>query len=49
MQDSRILSSFQELSATAGTLPLSQMPEHRRDTELVFDTCLLYTSDAADE
>ena len=41
MQDSRILSSFQDLSGTAGTLPLSQMPEHRRDVELVFDTCQL--------
>jgi two-component system sensor histidine kinase AlgZ len=41
MQDSRILSSFQDLSATAGTLPLSQMPEHRREVELVFDTCQL--------
>ena len=41
MQDSRILSSFQDLSATAGTLPLSQMPELQRDAELVYDTCQL--------
>ncbi|WP_066263072.1 histidine kinase [Hydrogenophaga flava] len=41
MRDSRILSSFQDLSSTMGTLPLSQMPEHRRDVELVYDTCQL--------
>lgn len=41
MQDSRILSSFQELSGTASTPPLSQMPEHRQGVALVFDTCQL--------
>ena len=41
MRDSRILSSFQDLSSTMGALPLSQMPEHRRDVELVYDTCQL--------
>lgn len=41
MQDSRILSSFQDLSGTASTLPLTQMPDHRREVELVFETCQL--------
>ena len=41
MQDSRILSSFQDLAGTASTLPLSQMPEHRQGVVLVFDTCQL--------
>lgn len=41
MQDSRILSSFQELSGSTSTLPLSQMPEHRQGVGLVFDTCQL--------
>lgn len=41
MRDSRILSSFQDLPSTHGALPLSQMPDHRRELDLVFDTCQL--------
>ena len=39
MQDSRILSTFQDLPASSGGFPLSQMPEFGRARELVFDTC----------
>ncbi|MGS5088571.1 sensor histidine kinase [Hydrogenophaga sp. A37] len=39
MRDSRILSTFQDLTTATGALPLSQMPEHRRAEELIFDTC----------
>lgn len=39
MQDSRILSSFQDLPAAPGARPLTQMPDPMRSRELVFDTC----------
>ncbi|UJW81532.1 sensor histidine kinase [Hydrogenophaga sp. SL48] len=39
MRDSRILSTFQDLSSATGALPLSQMPEHQRAEALIFDTC----------
>ncbi|MBE0588822.1 MAG: histidine kinase, partial [Hydrogenophaga sp.] len=39
MQDSRILSSFQDLAPAAGMRPLRRMPEPVRASELVFDTC----------
>lgn len=39
MQDSRILSSFQDLPAAPGARPLTQMPDPMRFRELVFDTC----------
>jgi len=38
MQDSRILSTFHD---PASRLPLSQMPEHRQEGELLFQTCQL--------
>ncbi|HMN93978.1 MAG TPA: histidine kinase [Hydrogenophaga sp.] len=38
MKDSRILSSFQELSHAAGARPLTDMPPLRQ-RDLVFDTC----------
>ncbi len=41
MQDSRILSSFQELPSTLGTVPLSQMPDPRGKADRVFNTCQL--------
>lgn len=41
MQDSRILSSFHDISGPASTLPLSQMPELRQRQALVFQTCQL--------
>lgn len=39
MKDSQILSSFQELPAAQGGLPLRQMPDLSRGRELVFNTC----------
>ncbi len=39
MKDSRILSSFQELPHAQGALPLSQMPELKRNKAYLFDTC----------
>jgi two-component system, LytTR family, sensor histidine kinase AlgZ len=39
MKDSRILSSYQDLHPTLGTLPLSEMPDPERYRELIFDTC----------
>ena len=39
MKDSRILSAFQELPHAQGALPLSQMPELKRNKPYLFDTC----------
>ena len=39
MQDSRILSTFHDMSGPASRLPMSQMPDHRQAGELVFQTC----------
>lgn len=39
MQDSRILSSFQDLVPAPGSRPLRDMPGPVRVSELVFDTC----------
>ncbi|MFZ2826364.1 MAG: sensor histidine kinase, partial [Hydrogenophaga sp.] len=39
MRDSRILSTFQDLTTATGALPLSQMPDHPRAEALIFDTC----------
>ncbi|MFP8776972.1 sensor histidine kinase [Hydrogenophaga sp. RWCD_12] len=41
MQDSRILSTFHDLSGPASRLPMSQMPDHRQAGELLFETCRL--------
>ena len=39
MQDSRILSAFQELAPAAATRPMQDMPALPAERELVFDTC----------
>jgi two-component system, LytTR family, sensor histidine kinase AlgZ len=39
MKDSRILSTFQDLSPGAGARPLEQMPAVSRQRDMVFDTC----------
>ena len=39
MQDSRILSTFQDLPASPGGVPLQQVPAFGPARELVFDTC----------
>ena len=39
MQDSRILSAFQDLAPVSATRPMQDMPSLPVQTELVFDTC----------
>lgn len=39
MQDSRILSTFQDLASASGTRPMQDMPTLPVQRELVFDTC----------